>query len=191
MNPDYAQKLGFKIWKTNVGAQKIDGSALETFEMIIADFQIENKASRLRFFQETFLVANIKFEVILEMFFLKISNTDVSFNKGTLTWRTYTTNEALPTTEQVQIIDPKEFIIAALDVNSETFVMHVAIWEQEKMPVYSEKQAQVGALLFDKAPTEVPAKYSDYSDVFSAENTAELSENTGINEHAIELEEDK
>ena len=38
MNPDYARKLGLKIRRTNIGAQKIDGSALETFGMVIADF---------------------------------------------------------------------------------------------------------------------------------------------------------
>ena len=59
------------------------------------------------------------------------------------------------------------------------------------MPVHFKRQAQVETLLFNKAPTEVPAKYSDYSDVFSAENAAELPENIGINEHAIKLEEDK
>ena len=59
------------------------------------------------------------------------------------------------------------------------------------MPVHSKKQAQIGALLFDKASTEVLAEYSDYNNVFSAENTVELPENTGINEHAIELEEFK
>ena len=53
--------------------------------MVIADFQVENKASRPRFFQEIFLVANIKFKVILKMPFLKISNADVSFGKKTLT----------------------------------------------------------------------------------------------------------
>ena len=99
MNPNYAQKLGLKIRKTNIRAQKIDGSALKTFGIVIADFQVEDKASRPRFFQETFLVANTKFEVILGMPFLKISNADVLFGQGTLTWRTYTTNEALPTTE--------------------------------------------------------------------------------------------
>lgn len=31
ISPDYAQKLGYYIWKTNVKAQKISGSALETF----------------------------------------------------------------------------------------------------------------------------------------------------------------
>ena len=78
-----------------------------------------------------------------------------------------------------------------MDANSETFVVHVAIWKQEEMPVHSKKQAQikaqVGALLFNKALTEVPAEYSDYSDVFSAEHVAELPENTGINEHPIKL----
>ena len=34
-------------------------------------------------------------------------------------------------------------------------------------------------------------EYSDYSDVFSAENAAELPENIGMNEYAIELEEGK
>ena len=78
-----------------------------------------------------------------------------------------------------------------MDVDSETFVVHVAIREREEMPVHSERQAQVGALLFNEAPTEVPAEYSDYSDVFSVEHAAELPENTGMNEHAIKLEEGK
>ena len=59
------------------------------------------------------------------------------------------------------------------------------------MPVYFERQPQVGALLFDKTSTEVPAEYSNYNNVFSAENAAELLENTSITEYAIKLEEDK
>ena len=195
INPDFAQKLGFKIWKTNVGAQKIDGSALETFGMVIADFQIENKIGRPRFFQETFLVANTKFKVILGMLFLKLSNVDMSFGERTFMWRTYIFNEALPATEQVQIIDKKDFIIVALDANSKTFVVHVAIREQEEMPVHSERQAQikaqVKALLFNKAFIEVPAEYFNYSNVFSMEYVAEFPENTEMNEHAIKLEEGK
>ena len=38
MNPNFAQKLSLKVWKPNVGAQKIDGFALEIFGMVIADF---------------------------------------------------------------------------------------------------------------------------------------------------------
>ena len=57
--------------------------------------------------------------------------------------------------------------------------------------MYSKKQTQVGALLFNKAPIEVLVKYSDYNNIFSAEYVTKLPENTEINEHAIELEEDK
>ena len=191
MSPAYAKKLGLKTRKTNIGAQKIDVSTFETFEMVIADFQVKDKGGRPRFFQETFLVADTKFKVVLGMPFLKISNANIAFGEGTLTWKSYTTNKALPTTERVRLVDPKEFVIAALDADSETFVVHVAIREREEMTVDPGRKAQIGALLFDEAPTEVPAEYSDYSDVFSAENAAELPENTGINEHAIELEEGK
>ena len=101
MSLAYAKRWDFKTWKTNVGAQKIDDSALETFGMVIADFQVEDKSGRPRFFQETFLVADTKFQVVLGIPFLKINNADVAFGEGTLTWKSYTTNKALPTTERV------------------------------------------------------------------------------------------
>ena len=37
----------------------------------------------------------------------------------------------------------------------------------------------------------VPAEYSDFADVFSKESAEVLPERTGINEHAIELEDGK
>ena len=50
INPDIVWKLSLKILKTNIGAQKINSSALEIFEMVIADFQVEDKANKTRFF---------------------------------------------------------------------------------------------------------------------------------------------
>ena len=85
MSPAYAKRLGLKARKSNVKAQKIDDSAIETFEMVIVDFQVEDKGGRPRFFQETFLVTNTKFEIILEMPFLKISNANIAFGERTLT----------------------------------------------------------------------------------------------------------
>ena len=38
INPAFARKLSLNIRKTNVGAQKIDGSTLKPFGMVIADF---------------------------------------------------------------------------------------------------------------------------------------------------------
>ena len=84
MNLNFARKLGLKVWKTNVGVQKIDSSALETFGMVIANLQVKDKVGRPRFFQKFFLVPNTKFEVFLRVLFLKLSNADVSFSEGTL-----------------------------------------------------------------------------------------------------------
>ena len=58
MNSAYAKKLDFRVRQTNVGAQKIDRSHLETFEMVITSFLLEDKLEKVWFFQETFLVAD-------------------------------------------------------------------------------------------------------------------------------------
>ena len=59
------------------------------------------------------------------------------------------------------------------------------------MPVYSKRQVQIGALLFNKALIEISAKYSDYSNIFLAEYKAEHLENTEINEYVIKLKKGK
>ena len=85
ISPVFVQKLDFHIQKTNVKAQKINDSTFETFKIVITNFQVEDKGDKPRFFQEIFLFADIKFEVILGMLFLKISNANVAFNERILT----------------------------------------------------------------------------------------------------------
>ena len=50
MHPAYAMKLGPHTRKIDVGAQKIDRSYPNTFEMVIADYSVKNKPGRVRFF---------------------------------------------------------------------------------------------------------------------------------------------
>ncbi len=77
-----------------------------------------------------FLLADTSMEVVLGMLFLSLSNTDVKFAElEKLIWRSYIVAEALPITSRVELIDKKEFAKAALDENSETFVVHVAAIE--------------------------------------------------------------
>ncbi len=72
----YAKKLGLTTWKTSVGAQKIDGSPLEIYSMVSASFSLQDSLERIRFFEKTFLLADISIEVVLGLSFLALSNTD-------------------------------------------------------------------------------------------------------------------
>lgn len=65
----YKSKLGFKVNHTNIKAQKIEDSTFNTFEMIFASFQIEDKLKKVRVFQKIFLFTNFNMEVVLEMLF--------------------------------------------------------------------------------------------------------------------------
>ena len=84
----YTTHLGLKVRVTNVGIQKIDGSLLVTYGIVIAAFQVVNKLHRSWFFQETFLLADISMEVVLGMRFLTFSNADIQSAEKELTWRT-------------------------------------------------------------------------------------------------------
>ncbi len=122
--------------------------------------------------------------------FFSFNNVDVDFTElWKLTCRTYTAAKALPTSSWVKLIDKREFARAALDKNLETFVVHVSALEATT--IHPSWAAQIAALQWDKALTEISAKYSDYADVFSSDLAIELPENTGLNEHAIELVEGK
>lgn len=90
---------------------------------------MENKVGRPRFFQKNFLVANIKFKMILEIFFFKINNTNMLFEKKILIWKTYTTNKTLFIIEQIQNVNSKKFILAAFYIDNKTFIVHVTIQE--------------------------------------------------------------
>ena len=73
----YAAKLGLKVHHTKVRAQKVDGSTLETFGMVLASFQVKDKHGKTRFFQKPFLLADISVEVVSSMPFLTLSNADI------------------------------------------------------------------------------------------------------------------
>ncbi len=187
MTPAYATKLDLTTRKISVKAQKIDGSPLETYIMVSASFLLQDNQEKVRFFEETFLLADISLEVVLGMHFLALSNADFQFGAEELIWRTYIVVEALPTTSRFELIDKREFAKTALDENSETFVVHVSALDIAESSIYIFRVAQIATLQWDKASTKIPAKYSDYTDVFSPELVMELPENTGINKYAIKL----
>ena len=67
----YTAQLRFQLQTTNVDAQQINGFSVETYEIVIAAFQILDKLDCSWFFQKTFLLANISIKVVLSMLFYR------------------------------------------------------------------------------------------------------------------------
>ena len=189
----FARELGLPIRTTDVRAQKIDSTILNTFGMVVTAFSMTNKANQVRFFEETFLGANVGPEVVLAMFFLTLSSADIDFLGRELRWKTYTTKEAFLTIRHVELVGKKEFAIAALDMGSKTFVVHVASLSSDASPsssllnVHPFRRPQLFGLIIQEAPTKVLAKYSDFANVFSPDLASKLPKHTKINNPAIEL----
>ena len=76
----FAKQLGLSIRPTHVRVQKIDSTMLDTYGMVVAVFSLEDKANQVRFFEETFLVANVSPEIVFGMSFLILNGVDVDFS---------------------------------------------------------------------------------------------------------------
>ena len=50
MNLAYSKKLGFRIRQTDMEAQKIDQSYLDTFRIVIAGFSLQDNLEKVWFF---------------------------------------------------------------------------------------------------------------------------------------------
>ena len=168
---------------------------LNTFRIVVIAFSVTDKANRVRFFKETFLVANVSLEVVFEMLFLTLSGADVDFSGRELRWKIYIAKEALSTTKRVELVGKKEFAATALDPKSKTFVVHVVSLSSNALPsssslklnVHPFRRPQISGLIDEEAPTKIPAKYSDFADVFLPDLAFELPKYTGINNYTIEL----
>ncbi len=147
MTPAYATKLGLTAWNTSVGAQKIDDLPLKTYGMVSASFSLLNSLGRIRFFEKSFLLADTSMEMVLGMPFLSLSNADVKFAElEKLIWRLYMVIEALLITNQMELIDKREFAKAVMDKNSETFVVHISALDVAELSIHLFQAAQMAAL---------------------------------------------
>ena len=77
MHSAYAIKLDLHITKINIATQKMNGSHLNIFGMVIADYSVKDKFGKVQFFQKNFLLANISLELILGIFFLFLDRANI------------------------------------------------------------------------------------------------------------------
>ncbi len=94
--------------------------------MVVSTFSVSDKNSRERFFEESFLLANVKPDIVLEMSFLTMSNINIDFQAQDSQWRFYITRNIIPTTKIVELIGKKEFAIATLELKYDAFIVYLA-----------------------------------------------------------------
>ena len=122
------------------------------------------------------------------MCFLTLGNANIRFAERELIWRTYSAVEALSIIRRVEIINKKEFATTALNKDNKTFVVHMAAFSIGSN-VHPSWKAQIASL--DVEEVTIPAKYLDYTNVFFSNPAIKLPKHTSINNHFINLIDDK
>ena len=154
--------------------------------MVISTFFVSDKENKESFFEESFLFADVKPDIVSGMLCLTMRNVDNDFQDRNLQWMSYTTGDIFPTTKQVELIGKKEFAVAVLDLEYETFIVHVAVFCLDIVDkMHPLKKTQIAYLKADEAFTKVLSKYADFTNVFSLKLVVELFEYIKMSDHAI------
>ena len=117
------------------------------------------------------------------MFFFILSSTDIDFLNQKLHWRTYTTLEALSTTEHIELVGKKEFAAIILDLEYKTFVIHLKSFSSTLLDIYLFRRSQIAK----KALTKILVKYANFVGKFFPNLAFKLPKYIGINNHTIQL----
>lgn len=144
--------------------------------------------SKAQFFQETFLLADININVILEMPFLILRNTNIQFIEEKLTWVFYITQEVLSTNKSIELIHKKEFIKVVLDKDVKFFMVYKASFVS-KISIHLAQKAQI-VVLITKKVTNV-AEYKDFTNMFLKKLAKLLPKLISNNKQAIKLKNSK
>lgn len=75
--------------------------------------------------------------------------------------------EVLPTIKWVKLVEKKEFIVAALDLDDKTFIIYVASLHIASTDIYPSWTVQIASLIQNKTCIMVSFEYTDYADIFS------------------------
>lgn len=89
--------------------------------------------------------SNIK--IILEIFFLTLSNMDIKFAEKKLVWKIYTIAEGLTGTRKVERINKKKFLKEVWNKDVDAFVVNVSSLSLKWMTVYPVQEGKIASLL--------------------------------------------
>ncbi len=164
---------------------------MKIYGIVVSIFSVSNKDNKEKFFKESFLLANVKSDVILGMLFLTMSNADIDFQARDLQWRSYIIKDVFSTIKRVELIEKKEFAVTALDLEYKVFIVYVAALDIDLSDkIHFSNKAQIAHLKADEASIKVASKYANFADIFSTKLAIELLKYTRINNYTIKLVDD-
>lgn len=123
--------------------------------------------------------------MVLGILFFILRNAQIRFVEYKLVWKTYSTAGAFFITRKVEIIGEKKYASTALNKKDETFVVYMTALNIIDLNIHPSQKARIS--LLDVKKITIPFKYANYTNIFSLDSMVELLEYISINNHSIDL----
>lgn len=103
----------------------------------------------------------------------------------------YTTTKAFFTIRRLELVDKKEFVVTTLNSNDEIFIIYIISLASFNLNIHLSYKTYIALLNANKMPTTILLKYTKFVDIFSSDLVTKFLRYTKINNHIINLIDDK
>lgn len=139
--------------------------------MIIAIFEINNKEKKLLLFKKTCLLIYFSIDIILRILCFTLKNVKLNFIDLILSSKTQSLIKAFWMTKQIEKIEKIEFVVVALNLKEQTYIVHVTRFASFDSHTKSFWQSLIADLLSANVFKTISYLYIDFADVFSVNLT--------------------
>lgn len=106
------KKLGLYVRQINIGTQKVDGTSLKKFIIIITFFEFVDKKQKSQFFKIFFYLLNWSLMLFSKYYYLTWAIWKTNFLELEFFWNTYFSTKSILITKQFKLIGQKKFVSA-------------------------------------------------------------------------------
>lgn len=122
------KEFGLRIYLKNISTYKVIFTSLKTFIIVLIILEIKDKEWKSWLLEKTFLFSNFSMEIVFKMLFFNSTNIEMNFLELEIVKKNNLYIKTISITKQVKWIDKKEFIIAALELEKESYIIYMTLF---------------------------------------------------------------
>ena len=125
----YAKKFNFRRFETlNCDAITIDNHRLKIYDVYFVQFEISNINDTNRFFEKSFLIVNLNWNLTLSIFWIQLSKVKINWNDDNIKFWRNRKKHLIFIIMRIEKIESKQLTENVIDDKIETYFMFVRMY---------------------------------------------------------------
>jgi len=133
----YAKKLNFRRFEIlDCDAITIDNHRLKIYDVYFVQFEISNINNTNRFFEKSFLIVDLNWDLTLNIFWIQFSRVKINWNNDEIKFWRCKNKHLISITMRIEKIEFEQLTEKIINKKIETYFMFVRIYTDEQINMH-------------------------------------------------------